>query len=52
MAPNLLFAVVWAGGATAVIAQAHGEEARLVQALGKPYQDYMLNTGRFFPLWF
>ncbi|MBI4425613.1 MAG: DUF1295 domain-containing protein [Elusimicrobia bacterium] len=52
LAPNMLFALLWALGGTAASAQADAEEAHLLDQHGKPYRDYLLMTGKFFPLFF
>lgn len=52
MAPNLLFAMLWAGGASLIARQAAREEAHLAERFGKAYKDYANRTGRFFPLWY
>ena len=50
LAPNLLLALLWALGSSAASAQADLEDRHLAQAYGKAYRDYMLVTGKFFPL--
>lgn len=50
MAPHLLFALLWAGSGAALLAQALHEEKALARRLGRPYQDYLARTGRFFPI--
>ncbi|MBI4348731.1 MAG: isoprenylcysteine carboxylmethyltransferase family protein [Elusimicrobia bacterium] len=52
LAPNLLFAILWAIGSSAASAQADFEDRHLTQRFGKAYRDYSLITGKFFPLWF
>ena len=52
LAPNIVFAVLWAAGSSAGAAQADAEERRMLEVYGKPYRDYALLTGKFFPLWY
>jgi protein-S-isoprenylcysteine O-methyltransferase Ste14 len=52
LAPNLLLALLWALGSSAASAQADHEDRHLAQTYGKLYRDYMLVTGKFFPLLF
>jgi len=52
LAPNLLFALLWAGGSSVITAQADAEERHMTRLHGKAYRDYCLTSGKFFPLFF
>lgn len=52
LAPNLLFAILWAVGAAGLLALARREEDHLERTLGDKYRRYERQTGRFFPLFF
>ncbi len=50
LAPNILFAVLWALGGSILAVQAEHEERFLERTLGDGYRRYKASTGKFFPL--